>query len=98
MSHNEKRGHWIKEGLLSFATGITYGVTVVAISHVDFRNKNQRIKFQKLIFLNYLKPFDTIKTKMQAQVGFESNGMYRTFIKIVKAQGIKGLYRFNFNL
>ena len=38
-------------------------------------------------------PFDTIKTKMQAQQGFENEGMIRSFAKTVKTQGIKGLYR-----
>lgn len=38
-------------------------------------------------------PFDTIKTKMQAQSGFENRTMYRTFIKTLQDQGIKGLYR-----
>ena len=47
------------------------------------------IKIQK----NLLKPFDTIKTKMQAQVGFEKEGMVNTIIKTIKNDGIKGLYR-----
>ena len=38
-------------------------------------------------------PFDTIKTKMQAQCGFESEGMIRSFVKTVKTQNIRGLYR-----
>lgn len=38
-------------------------------------------------------PFDTIKTKMQAQKGFESSSMYSSFIKTLKAQGIRGLYK-----
>ena len=38
-------------------------------------------------------PFDTIKTKMQAQVGFESEGMVKSFMKTLKAEGIVGLYR-----
>lgn len=38
-------------------------------------------------------PFDTIKTKMQAQRGFENEGMIRSFAKTVKTQGIRGLYR-----
>ncbi|KAK2567275.1 Acyl-coenzyme A diphosphatase NUDT19 [Acropora cervicornis] len=38
-------------------------------------------------------PFDTIKTKMQAQKGFEHEGMIRTFARTVKAQGIRGLYK-----
>lgn len=33
MSHNEKRSHWVKEGVISLTTGIVYGVTVVAVSH-----------------------------------------------------------------
>ncbi|XP_023218089.1 mitochondrial ornithine transporter 1-like isoform X2 [Centruroides sculpturatus] len=38
-------------------------------------------------------PFDTIKTKMQAQSGFEKTGMVQTFTKVFKSQGIVGLYR-----
>lgn len=38
-------------------------------------------------------PFDTIKTKMQGQVGFESSSMVQTFWKTLKTQGIRGLYR-----
>jgi len=38
-------------------------------------------------------PFDTIKTKMQAQSGFESQGMIQSFMKTLRAEGIRGLYR-----
>ena len=38
-------------------------------------------------------PFDTIKTKMQAQKGFEDGGMWRAFAKTLREQGIIGLYR-----
>ena len=38
-------------------------------------------------------PFDTVKTKMQAQAGFESQSMLRTFSRTVREQGIRGLYR-----
>ena len=38
-------------------------------------------------------PFDTIKTKMQAQRGFETTNMFRSFVATVKSQGIRGLYR-----
>lgn len=34
MSHNEKRGHWTKEGLISMGTGVLFGATYVAFSHV----------------------------------------------------------------
>ena len=37
-------------------------------------------------------PFDTIKTKMQAQRGFEKGSMIRSFIKTITNQGIRGLY------
>lgn len=39
-------------------------------------------------------PFDTIKTKMQAQPGFEKQGMFRSFGKTLKSEGIRGLYRY----
>ncbi|RMX53075.1 hypothetical protein pdam_00024143, partial [Pocillopora damicornis] len=39
-------------------------------------------------------PFDTIKTKMQAQHGFETEGMFKSFAKTVKSQGMRGLYRY----
>ncbi|KAI6654992.1 hypothetical protein LOD99_2281 [Oopsacas minuta] len=38
-------------------------------------------------------PFDTIKTKMQAQPGFEKPNMIQSFVKTVKTQGLRGLYR-----
>lgn len=38
-------------------------------------------------------PFDTIKTKMQAQRGFEKGGMAQTFLKTIRTQGPIGLYR-----
>ncbi len=38
-------------------------------------------------------PLDTVKTKMQAQSGYESSSMIRTFSKTLKSQGIRGLYR-----
>lgn len=71
MTHNEKRGHWIKEGLLSTGAGVLYGLTSVAVGH----------------------PLDTIKTKMQAQTGFETTSMTKSFIQVVKTQGVRGLYR-----
>jgi len=67
MTHNEKRIHWIQEGLIGLGVGVLYGTTSVAVGH----------------------PFDTIKTKMQAQKGFEHEGMIRTFARTVKAQGIR---------
>ncbi len=38
-------------------------------------------------------PFDTIKTKMQAQRGFESTNMFRSFTKTLTEQGVRGFYR-----
>ena len=38
-------------------------------------------------------PIDTVKTKMQAQRGFESGGMFRTFTTTLRNQGVRGLYR-----
>lgn len=38
-------------------------------------------------------PFDTIKTKMQAQKGYESRNMFRSFTTTLQTQGIRGLYR-----
>ena len=71
MTHNENRGHWLKEGGIGLGVGILYGVTNVAAGH----------------------PFDTIKTKMQAQPGFERVGMVNAFAKTFRAEGVRGLYR-----
>ncbi|KAL8612717.1 hypothetical protein ACOMHN_025368 [Nucella lapillus] len=38
-------------------------------------------------------PFDTLKTKMQGQAGFENSSMVQTFWKTLKTQGVRGLYR-----
>ncbi len=38
-------------------------------------------------------PFDTIKTKMQAQSGYESKNMFRSFVTTVQEQGLRGLYK-----
>lgn len=38
-------------------------------------------------------PFDTIKTKMQAQKGFENLSMVKSFIQVFKSQGVTGFYR-----
>ena len=38
-------------------------------------------------------PFDTVKTKMQGQHGFEKNSMLRVAYTTVKNEGIRGLYR-----
>lgn len=43
---------------------------------------------------SYLKPFDTIQTKMQAQKGFEGSNLVKTLVKIMKTDGIKGFYRY----
>lgn len=36
---------------------------------------------------------DTIKTKMQAQKGFESFTTWKTLKTILKTEGVRGLYR-----
>ena len=41
-------------------------------------------------------PLDTIKTKMQAQQGFERTSMVGTLTKTLRTQGIIGLYRLIF--
>lgn len=33
MTHSEKRGHWLREGLLGLSTGVLYGMTSVAVGH-----------------------------------------------------------------
>ncbi|XP_062510099.1 uncharacterized protein LOC134186199 [Corticium candelabrum] len=71
MTHNERRTHWFKEGLIGLGVGCLYGTTSVAVGH----------------------PFDTIKTKMQAQAGFEKTTMLQTLTRTLRTQGIKGLYR-----
>lgn len=71
MTHNEKRAHWLKEGLLSTGAGVLYGLTSVAVGH----------------------PLDTIKTKMQAQKGFEKISMTKSFMEVLRTQGVRGLYR-----
>lgn len=71
MSHNEKRTHWVKEGVLGFATGVLFGITNVVVGH----------------------PFDTIKTKMQAQPGFENMNMRKSFAFVFKNEGVRGLYK-----
>mgnify|MGYP000122277999 CR=1 FL=1 len=39
-------------------------------------------------------PFDTVKTKMQAQTGFvQGGGMLTSFAKVLRAEGVRGLYR-----
>ena len=38
-------------------------------------------------------PFDTVKTKMQAQAGFEKANMFQTFGRTLRTQGVRGLYR-----
>lgn len=40
MSHNEKRGHWTKEGLISSISGMLFGASYVAMSHVIYVNVN----------------------------------------------------------
>ncbi|XP_052776716.1 mitochondrial substrate carrier family protein L-like [Mya arenaria] len=38
-------------------------------------------------------PWDTLKTKMQAQAGFEKTGLFQTLTKTLRSQGVIGLYR-----
>lgn len=38
-------------------------------------------------------PFDTVKTKMQGQRGYESASMIKTIVRIFKTQGVIGFYR-----
>ena len=95
MTHNEKRTHWVKEGGIGLATGILFGLTNVVVGHVIV------IFFIKLqikhpINLSHLyQPFDTIKTKMQAQKGYENLNMIKSFIHVFKTQGITGFYRYS---
>ena len=46
-----------------------------------------------LDLIPFKKPFDTIKTKMQAQKGFEKLNMVNSFSVVLKKEGIRGLYR-----
>ena len=71
MTHNEDRGHWVKEGAIGMGVGVLFGVSYVATAH----------------------PFDTLKTKMQAQPGFERLSMTKALFKTLETQGIRGLYR-----
>jgi len=72
MTHNYNRAHWLKEGVIGMASGVSYGVTSVLVGQ----------------------PFDTVKTKMQAQGGFfQRTTMVSAFKHIVQTQGIVGLYR-----
>ena len=51
MTHNEKRGHWAKEGLISTVTGALFGATYVAMSHVRLKNNNSNlIKLNSIFF------------------------------------------------
>lgn len=38
-------------------------------------------------------PFDTVKTKMQAQEGYRTGGMMRTFATVIKNEGFFALYK-----
>lgn len=38
-------------------------------------------------------PFDSVKTKMQAQKAYMEGGMIHTFKKVIKTEGVIGLYR-----
>ncbi len=93
MTHNEKRTHWVKEGAIGLSTGILFGLTNVVVGHVS-----QNIQF-KYYFetmkesFYYQKPFDTIKTKMQAQKGYENLSMIKSFRSVLIRDGLRGLYR-----
>ncbi|XP_071841460.1 uncharacterized protein [Apostichopus japonicus] len=71
MTHNQERGHFVKEGLIGLGVGVLYGVTSVVVGH----------------------PFDTVKTKMQGQKGYESTSMIKTIARTFKNQGVIGFYR-----
>ena len=45
------------------------------------------------IQLSWTQPFDTIKTKMQAQKGYENLGMIKSFKTVFVKDGFRGLYR-----
>jgi len=38
-------------------------------------------------------PFDTVKTKMQAQGGYQTGGMLRTFATVIRKEGFLALYK-----
>ena len=95
MTHNEKRAHWVKEGAIGLGTGILFGFTNVVVGHVRFFLIQFLIIVYNKMYWKYLKlkPFDTIKTKMQSQKGYENLGMIKSFKTVFVKDGFRGLYR-----
>lgn len=88
MTHNETRTYWWKEGLIG--------------GRIPPARLDKTLDIPSGLGVGVLygttsvavgHPFDTVKTKMQAQSGFESQSMLRTFTKTLREQGVRGLYR-----
>ncbi len=43
MTHNEQRGHWLKEGALGLTTGVLYGISSVAVGHPSVTERLQML-------------------------------------------------------
>ena len=80
------------------SAGFFFGITNVAIGHVFINLSFYKIDFVYELKKIYKQPFDTIKTKMQAEKGFENRSMLNTSLNILKTDGIKGFYKYNFDL
>jgi hypothetical protein len=48
------------------------------------------------VYVGVAYPLDIVYTKMQAQKGFENINTLNTFAKIIKTDGVRGLYRYNY--
>lgn len=100
MAHNQKRTVWYKEGLLGLATGVLYGSTSVAVGAYErvacviLLESRPTVAKSWLLNAKTGHPFDTIKTKMQAQAQYMGkNSMISTFVNVFKQEGIRGWYR-----
>ena len=98
MTHNERRTAWWKEGLIG-----KKGCSVVRAIFIYIPSPHTLATppcsglgvgvLYGTTSVAVGHPFDTVKTKMQAQTGFESQNMLKTFSRTVREHGIRGLYR-----
>lgn len=72
MSHLYKRESWLKEFVLTSASGMVFGATTIVVGH----------------------PFDSVKTKMQAQANYLETPKFRKAVADVwKNEGLLGFWK-----
>lgn len=93
MSLNDTRADWWKKGLVS-----KFNIVMKFILIYPYNYYHTLIDLGAGVTYGVTTvlvghPIDTIKSKMQAQIGYEAGNSFKAFSKTIRNQGVIGLYR-----